>query len=84
MDAPPTSPAVMRYIASWLTDYIGEPTQEIAVPEMEEFLYQHGYSLVPPDDTTVFTPLDYWRATVWVARQAVRRSDRVVGSEWRT
>lgn len=49
------SEEVIAYIASWLEHYVGERTGEISIPEMQEFLYQHGYELIPPDEKTKFS-----------------------------
>lgn len=74
---------IIDYIAAWVTHYVGEPTGEISIPEMEEFLYQHGYELVPPDEETRFTALDYWRSVLWVTKRRLNEPDRVLRTGWR-
>jgi hypothetical protein len=55
----------------------------MSVPEMEEFLYQHGYELVPPDEETRFTAIQYWQSVRWVARQRLTEPDRIVRTGWK-
>jgi hypothetical protein len=80
----PLDERVIDYIAAWVTNYAGEPTGEISIPEMAEFLYQHGYELVPPDEETRFTALDYWRSVIWVTKKRLSEPDRVLRSGWRS
>lgn len=77
------SEEVITYIASWLAHYVGEQTGEISIPEMREFLYQHGYELVPPDEQTKFTANDYWRTVLWVAKHRLANPDRVLKTGWK-
>jgi len=77
------SEEVITYIASWLAHYVGEQTGEISIPEMREFLYQHGYELVPPDEKTKFTASDYWRTVLWVAKHRLANPDRVLKTGWK-
>jgi hypothetical protein len=51
---------------------------------MAEFLYQHGYELVPPDEETRFTALDYWRSVLWVTKKRLSEPDRVLRTGWRS
>lgn len=74
---------VIDYIASWLEHYVGERTGEISIPEMREFLYQHGYELVPPDEETKFTADDYWQSVVWVTKNRLANPDRVLRTGWK-
>ena len=74
---------VITYIAAWLEHYVGERTGEISIPEMQEFLYQHGYELVPPDEETRFTAADYWRSVLYVTKRRLDNPDRVVRTGWR-
>jgi hypothetical protein len=83
MTADLPSAAVLDYIAAWLEHYVGEPTGEISIPEMQEFLYQHGYELVPPDPEIRFTALDYWHSVLWVTKQRLRDPDRVLRTGWK-
>jgi len=75
---------IIDYIAAWLEHYVGMRTGEMSVPEMQEFLYQHGYELVPPDEETRFTALQYWQSVVWVTKQVLTHPDRVVRTGWKT
>jgi hypothetical protein len=74
---------VIDYIAAWVAYHVGQPTGEITLHEMQEFLYQHGYELTPPDEETTFTARDYWQAVIEVARRRLRNPDRVVGVAWK-
>lgn len=74
---------IIDYIAAWLEHYVGVRTGEMAVPEMQEFLYQHGYELVPPDEETRFTALQYWRSVLWVTRRTLTQPDRVIRTGWK-
>lgn len=74
---------VVDYIAAWVAHYIGEQTGEISVPEMREFLYQHGYELVPPDEETHFSAIDYWQSVVWITRRRLNQPDRVLRVGWK-
>lgn len=75
---------VIAYIANWVAHQIGEPTGEITVHEMQEFLYQHGYELVPPDEETTFTAKDYWQAVRYVAKRRLAQPDRVLDMGWKS
>ncbi len=59
------------------------PTGEITIHEMQEFLYQHGYELKPPDDETTFTAKDYWTCVIKVARDRLTNPDRVIKMDWK-
>ena len=74
---------VIAYVAAWVAHPVGEPTGEITVHEMQEFLHQHGYELTPPDAETAFTARDYWRCVVEVARRRLENPDRVIGVAWK-
>lgn len=74
---------VLAYIANWVEHWVGEPSGEITVDEMSEFLYQHGYDLVPPDDETTFTAEQYWHAVLYVARRRLAEPDRVLRVRWK-
>ena len=71
----PLREQVIAYVATWVAHHIGEPTGEITIHEMREFLYQHGFELTPPDEETVFTAMDYWtndrhrRSSIFMARR---------------
>ncbi|MEA2530101.1 MAG: hypothetical protein QOG89_1745 [Thermomicrobiales bacterium] len=78
-----TNERIIDYIAAWLEHFIGERAGEMSVPEMEEFLYQHGYELVPPDEETRFTAIQYWQSVRWVARQRLTEPDRIVRTGWK-
>ena len=71
------------YIAAWVAHHIGEPSGEITVHEMQEFLYQHGFELAPPDEETTFTATDYWTAVLRVATDRIAPSDRVISIAWK-
>lgn len=74
---------VIEYIAAWVEHWVGEPTGEITVEEMAEFLHQHGYNLVPPDEETVFTAKEYWKAVVYVTRRRLANPDRLISIHWK-
>ena len=74
---------IVDYVATWIAHHVGEPTGEITIHEMREFLYQHGYELVPPDEETVVTARDDWQAVVEVARQRLDNPDRVLKITWK-
>jgi thymidylate kinase len=74
---------VIDYIAAWVAHQIGEPTGEITIHEMQEFLYQHGYELTPPDEETTFTAADYWQSVIWVTKRRLENPDRVLKTRWK-
>jgi hypothetical protein len=80
---PGVDECVVASIATWIAHHVGEPTGEITIPEMREFLYQHGYELVPPDEQTVVTDRDDWQAVVAVARRWLDNPDRVLEVAWK-
>jgi hypothetical protein len=78
-----TEDQVIDYIAAWVAHHIGEPSGEITTHEMEEFLYQHGFRLEPPDEETSFTAKEYWQAVIWVTKERLKNPDRVLKTRWK-
>ena len=74
---------VIEYIAAWVVYHIGEPTGEITIDEMREFLYQHGFELTPPDEETTFTAMDYWHCVIKVTSDRLANPDRVLKIAWK-
>lgn len=79
----PIREQVIDYIAAWVAHHVGEPTGDITIHEMQEFLYQHGYELAPPDEETTFTATDYWHAVLLVTKERIRNPDRLVSVTWK-
>jgi len=79
----PLREQVFAYIAAWVAHHVGEPTGDITVHEMREFLWQHGFELTPPDDETTFTATDYWTAVLKVAKDRIAPPDRVLSIAWK-
>jgi hypothetical protein len=74
---------VVASIATEIAHHVGEPTGEIMIHEMREFLDRHGYESVPPDAGTVVTARDSWRAVVEVTRRRLDTPDRVLKIAWK-
>ena len=74
----PLRERAIAYVADWAAHHSGEPTGRITIPEMREFLHQHGFELTPPDDKTTFTATEYWHAVLKVATDRVAPPDRVL------
>ena len=79
----PLREQVIAYVATWVAHHIGEPTGEITIHEMREFLWQHGFELTPPDEETTFTATDYWTAVLTVTKDRIRNPDRVISITWK-
>ena len=79
----PLRERAIAYVADWAAHHSGEPTGRITIPEMREFLHQHGFELTPPDEETAFTATDYWTAVLTVTKDRIRNPDRVVSIAWK-